>query len=124
MSPFKQKVIDVVKLIPRGKVVSYGQIALYIGVPRSARQVGFTLRQIGIEADIPWWRVINQKGKISIDGNLNADRNLQKKLLEAEGIEVKEFQVSMEKYRFIPNSQILKKLQLSDEYIERINNNV
>lgn len=124
MSPFKQKVIDIVNLIPAGKVMSYGQIALLIGVPRAARQVGWTLAQIGHETNIPWWRVINHKGRISIDGNLHADRELQRKLLETDGIEVLDYQVDMEKYRFSPNEKQLKNLQLNEEYIESINKSV
>ena len=117
MSPFKQKVIELVGMIPRGKVASYGQVALYIGTPRAARQVGWTLRQIGTETNIPWWRVVNQKGRISIDGNLHADKQLQSKLLEADGIEVNDFQVDMKRYGFIPNEKQLKNLQLNEEYI-------
>lgn len=116
ISPFKQKVIEAVRLTPVGKVASYGQIALYIGLPRAARQVGWILRELGDNTDIPWWRVINQKGKISISGNFHADRDLQKKLLEAEEIEVTDFQVDMEKYRFYPDT----KLQLKDSYIQEV----
>lgn len=119
MSPFKKRVIEIVNYIPAGKVVSYGQVALYMGAPRGARQVGWILRQIGAETNIPWWRVINQKGRISINGNLNADKDLQKKLLEADGIEVKEFQVDMERYRFKPDQKLLNRLQLGNEYIEK-----
>lgn len=117
MSPFKKKLIEIVQMIPQGKVASYGQIALLVGVPRAARQVGWTLRQIGAETDIPWWRVINQKGRISIDGNLHADKQLQRKLLEADGIEVNDFQVDMEKYRFIPKNQLIN--QLSNKQINK-----
>lgn len=118
--PFKKMVIDLVRIIPPGKVVSYGQIALLIGLPRAARQVGWTLRQIGAEANIPWWRVVNQKGRISIDGNLHADKQLQSKLLEADGIEVNDFQVDMKRYGFIPNEKQLKNLQLESRYIDKI----
>lgn len=118
-SLFKQNVIKVVCLIPRGKVTSYGQIAVYVGVPRAARQVGWTLREWG-NTDIPWWRVVNQKGRISIDGNLHADRELQKKLLGADGVEVRDFQVDMGKYRFVADSKLLKKLQLDDEYVNKV----
>lgn len=117
MSTFKNKVIKAVGLIPPGKVASYGQIALLMGAPRAARQVGWILRQIGAETNIPWWRVINQKGRISIDGNLHADRELQRKLLEADGIEVNDFQVDMEKYRFIPKIQLIN--QLSNQQINK-----
>ncbi len=120
MSPFTQKIFEIVRVIPPGKVVSYGQIAAYIGSPRAARQVGWTLRQIGIDTDIPWWRVINQKGRISIDGNLNADRDLQKKLLQSDGIEVKDFLVDMKRYRFVASGKLLKKFQMADSYSESI----
>ena len=96
---FKQKVLKIVKLIPKGKVASYGQIALYADFPRGARQVGGILKQSA--ESVPWWRVINRDGLISIKGNWNADKNLQKKLLEAENIEVSDdFVVDMKKYRF------------------------
>ena len=120
MTPFKKKVIEVVSLIPPGKVASYGQVATYIGAPRAARQVGWILRQVGPEVNIPWWRVINQKGRISITGNFNADRDLQKKLLEADGVDVKDFQVDMEKYRFTANVKLLKRFQLDEKYIDKV----
>lgn len=120
MSTFTKKVVEIVRLIPAGKVMSYGQVALYLGFPRSARQVGWALRQIDPEISIPWWRIINQKGKISIKGNFNADRELQKKLLEAEGVEIKDYSVNMGKYRFVAGSQLLKKLHLEEKYIDKI----
>jgi methylated-DNA-protein-cysteine methyltransferase related protein len=119
MSPFRQKVIEIVSHIPAGRVMSYGQVALYIGAPRAARQVGWTLRHIGPEIVIPWWRVINKEGRISIRGNFYADKVLQKKLLEAEGIEVNEFKLDIKKYRFVPTPRQLK-LALGDSYIENI----
>ena len=66
MSKFKEKVIEVVSLIPFGKVVSYGQVALYIGIPRAARQVGWMLNRMEGDVQIPWWRVVNNQGRISI----------------------------------------------------------
>lgn len=123
MSPFKQKVINVVRLIPSGKVLSYGQIALYIGVPRAARQVGWTLRQLGSQETVPWWRVVNQKGRISIDSNFHADKELQKKLLQADGVEVNEFQVDINKYRFLPSEEWLQKISLEAAYIKKVSDN-
>ena len=119
MSPFKDKVITIVRSVPEGKVVSYGQVALYAGLPRAAREVGWILR--GTKEDLPWWRVINNKGVISIEGNWQADKMTQKKLLEAEGIVVSdEFIVDMEKYRFIANKTQLKEFQLEPAYIQKI----
>ncbi len=118
-SPFKQKVVSLVRLIPQARVASYGQIALYTGLPRAAREVGWVLR--ASKEDMPWWRVLNNAGKISIDGNMQADKGLQRRLLESEGIEVSdEFTLDMEKYRWIMSKDQLKKLQLSDEYIEMV----
>lgn len=123
MTKFQQSVVDVVNLVPPGKVVSYGQVALYIGLPRAAREVGWTLRSIDDIHNIPWWRVINNAGVISIKGNINADANLQRKLLENESIEVNDsFEVDIEKYRWLASKQDLKKLSLDEDYIQLVLN--
>lgn len=121
MSPFKDRVITIIRLVPEGKVVSYGQVALYAGLPRAAREVGWILNGTEGKVDLPWWRVINNKGYLSIRGTQLHDKELQKKLLEAEGIPVSDgFIVDMEKYRFVANENQLQKFQLPDEYIEKI----
>ena len=119
MSPFKDRVVTIIRSIPAGTVASYGQVALYAGLPRAAREVGWILR--GSKDDMPWWRVINNKGVISIEGNWQADKRTQKQLLEAEGIVVlPDFTVDMEKYRFIADEKQLKQFQLEPEYIQKI----
>ncbi|MBI4096839.1 MAG: MGMT family protein [Candidatus Levybacteria bacterium] len=122
MSPFKDRVVTIVRMVPYGKVASYGQVALYAGLPRAAREVGWILNQSEGKDDLPWWRVINNKGLISISGTKVSDpRSLQKKLLEAEEIEVSdEFEVDMEKYRWQIAPEQAKQLQLSDAYIRLI----
>ena len=102
MSTFKQQVITFIKKIPKGKVASYGQVAAAAGSPRSARQVGAILRSLDtLDNQIPWWRVLNNKGIISIKGNWTATKQTQKKLLEQEGIKInKDFSLDMEKYRY------------------------
>ncbi len=101
MVNFKDKVIIFIKKIPRGRVVSYGQVAAACGSPRAARQVGGILRSLDISAKgIPWWRVLNNKGIISIKGNWTATKELQKQLLIKEGIKVgKDFILDINKYR-------------------------
>jgi methylated-DNA-protein-cysteine methyltransferase related protein len=103
MTKFQQAVVNIVNKVPKGKVVSYGQVAAYIGMPRAARQVGWTLRNLeGV--DIPWWRVINNEGRISIKGNVFHDRSMQRELLLNEGVQVKEnFDLEIEKYRWKPD---------------------
>ena len=89
MNPdFFDRVYAVVRMIPRGKVASYGQIAALLGHPRAARTVGWALnalRDNDID-DVPWQRVINSQGRISISrADLGAE--LQRALLEEEGVE-------------------------------------
>jgi methylated-DNA-protein-cysteine methyltransferase-like protein len=87
MISFKQKVLSNISKIPRGKVMSYGQVAAVSGNPRCARQVGWILSgKDGAGLKVPWWRVVNSKGYLSIRGNIDATKEEQKMLLEAEGI--------------------------------------
>ena len=85
-----------VKKIPRGKVSTYGTIATLAGVPRGARLVGGVLH-FNID-DAPWHRVINRQGFISTKC-LEHPKQLQKTLLEQEGIEVGSgFMINLQKY--------------------------
>lgn len=121
MSRFKSAVINVILQIPKGTVASYGQVALYVGVPRAARQVGWILRGIEEEIELPWWRVINNAGRISIKGNKYNTPELQRKLLESEGIEIKEdFTFNIHRYRWIPNDTTLVSFGLDEEYIQML----
>lgn len=121
MSPFKEKVIEVVRLVPSGKVVSYGQVAAYIGVPRGARQVGWILNGTEGKVDLPWWRVVNNVGYLSIRGTAFNDKELQRKVLRAEGIGVDEgFNLDMQQHRWRPDKKMLEKMHLKDEYIEKL----
>lgn len=121
MSLFKDKVIEIIKLVPYGTVVSYGQVAAMAGVPRAARQVGWILNASETDQSIhiPWWRVINNAGVISIKGTKYNDKLVQAEMIKSEGIPVSDaFELDIEKYRFRPNQQTLKQLKLSDDYIE------
>jgi methylated-DNA-protein-cysteine methyltransferase-like protein len=98
---FKSHVLALMNQVPSGRVVSYGQIAAAAGSPRAARQVGGILRALPIDTSIPWWRVVNNEGYISIRGNWVADKPLQKKLLEDEGIKVTDtMNLDMDTYRY------------------------
>lgn len=100
---FFDRVYEVVKKIPRGKVVSYGQVAYILEEPRSARQVGWALNALpkSKEKDIPWWRVVNFKGFLSIKNEDILAKFKQKEMLEKEGIEVsEELTVDMKKYQW------------------------
>jgi len=98
---FKEQVLLLVNKIPKGKVMSYGQIAAAIGSPCAARQVGQALRGLDSLTGIPWWRVINNAGIISIKGNWTANKQLQRDLLVKDGVEVSdELTVEMGRYRW------------------------
>lgn len=100
LTSFSQLVVEAVRSVPHGKVVSYGQVATHIGMPRAARQVGWTLCRLeGV--DIPWWRVVNNAGRVSIKGNMFVTPGLQRELLRKEGVLVKEdFSFDIERYRY------------------------
>jgi methylated-DNA-protein-cysteine methyltransferase-like protein len=85
MSNFYEAVYRVVRDIPRGRVMTYGQIATILGQPRAARAVGYALRASGPRDNVPWQRVINAQGRISARGEVERPA-LQRELLEAEGI--------------------------------------
>ena len=91
--------------MPKGRVVSYGQVAAVAGSPRAARQVGGILRALDItDKKVPWWRVVNNLGIISIKGNWTATKDMQKNLLIKEGINVNSnFSLDINKYRWIKN---------------------
>jgi methylated-DNA-protein-cysteine methyltransferase-like protein len=123
-SKFKKAVLKVVTLVPRGKVVSYGQVSLYIGMPRAARQVGWILNGLGEDVAIPWWRVVNNAGRISIKGSLHTARE-QRDILEKEGLTIMDdLTFDIEKYRFIPDAEFKKALELDPVYLEMIAKNV
>ena len=101
---FKRQVLDFVRLIPAGKVATYGQIAMMVGKPRNARHVGAALYGLKDEDDVPWQRVINASGGISTYKIGHGE--LQKALLESEGIEVsEEGKIDLSRYQWRPEGE-------------------
>ncbi len=102
---FSLNVVEIIKKIPSGKVTTYGTVALLAGSPRAAREVGYLLHSLTEKHNLPWQRVINKKGYISIRGGDINLKNMQKLLLEKEGVEVSEdFMVDLEKYGWFGDS--------------------
>ena len=90
LPPVYERVLEVVRQIPRGQVATYGQIAQIVG-GCTPRMVGFCLASLGRypeaqRREIPWQRVINAQGRISPRGE-GLGARLQRELLEAEGVE-------------------------------------
>ena len=89
---FFQNVYEVVKLIPKGRVTSYGAIANYLGAKGSARMVGWALIASHPFNQIPAHRVVNRIGMLTGSQHFDAPNAMQERL-EKEGIKVKESQV-------------------------------
>ena len=85
MPNFYDAVHSLVRDIPAGRVMTYGQIATILGAPRAARAVGYALRALEEGTDVPWQRVINSKGGVSARGD-NQRPSLQYELLAEEGV--------------------------------------
>jgi methylated-DNA-protein-cysteine methyltransferase-like protein len=87
MSELYEKIYSVIRKIPRGKVATYGQIARLAGLGPNARLVGYALHALTPEKRVPWHRVVGAGGKISLGGE---GYSVQRKILEAEGVEFTE----------------------------------
>ena len=79
---YRERVYAIVLQIPKGNVMTYGQLAIVLGEGYTARTVGYVMH--GSDEGVPWQRVINSQGKCST-GRLTIPMNLQQELLEAEG---------------------------------------
>lgn len=95
----KEKVYTYLLTIPCGKVVTYQQIAKYLGNPRLARAVGNILHHNPDENRYPCYKVVNSKGKISSHFAFGG-KEIQKRKLEQDGIEVIRDTVSLDKYPY------------------------
>ena len=84
---FFQNVYDVVRLVPRGRVTTYGAIAKYLGASRSSRMVGWAMNASHTEPDIPAHRVVNRQGMLTGKMMFTYPMQMQE-LLEAEGVRV------------------------------------
>ncbi|WP_421507899.1 MGMT family protein [Erwinia rhapontici] len=97
---FQQRIYTIVAAIPFGYVTTYGEIAQLAGSPRAARQVGGVLKRLPAGSKLPWYRVINRKGEISLVGD---DLGRQRRALMDEGIEVSlDGKVDLKRYRWQP----------------------
>ena len=81
-----QRIYAVIRRIPRGRVATYGQVAALAGLPGCARQVGYALHALNADTAVPWQRVINARGEVSLRSH-SAASCIQRQLLESEGLE-------------------------------------
>ena len=95
---FPQRVWQIVAAIPEGYVTTYGDVAKLAGSPRAERQVGVLLKRLPEVSTLPWHRVVNRHGKISLTG---PDLQRQRQALQAEGVMVSgSGQSALQRYRW------------------------
>ena len=96
-APVYQRILDVIRQVPHGQVATYGQIALIVG-DCTPRMVGYCLASLDFDSDVPWQRVINHQGKVSLRSSGHGSQ-FQRELLEEEGVEFdSKGRVSFRKY--------------------------
>lgn len=99
-------VYDVVRLIPEGRVTSYGSIAKYLGAPRSSRMVGWAMNAAHSMPDVPAHRVVNRKGLLTGKMHFSTPTRMEE-LLKAEKIEVQDDQIiNFDRYYWDPSVEL------------------
>lgn len=84
MTPFSEQAIKIMQSIPKGKVATYGQIAILAGNHRAARRISRLIHTCSKKYNLPWHRIVNIQGKISLTGE---QFEIQYELLKQEGVE-------------------------------------
>lgn len=98
---FYDRAVDITRRIPQGRVATYGQVAALAGNPRAARQVARVLHSSSEKENLPWHRVVNGRGGISLKRNQGYE--LQKELLRKERVVFKENDcIDLERFLWVP----------------------
>ena len=98
---FKQMILAITHSIPAGKVATYGQLAALAGIPRAARMAGSALKDLPNDTRIPWHRVINAQGKLSLPPSHPSYRRQQQRL-KAEGVLLNNGRIDLKHYQWEP----------------------
>jgi methylated-DNA-protein-cysteine methyltransferase-like protein len=99
----RARIYAAIRAIPRGRVATYGQIARLAGLPGQARLVGYALAALEADSAVPWHRVVNARGAISLPARGHAAL-MQRARLEAEGIVFERGRVALEQWGWRPRA--------------------
>jgi methylated-DNA-protein-cysteine methyltransferase related protein len=99
----RTRIYAVVRRIPRGRVATYGQVAALAGLPGQARQVGYAMAALDVDSGVPWHRVVNARGAISLPP-AGHSAPIQRARLEAEGIVFEDDRVSLDCWQWRPRA--------------------
>ena len=102
-----RRIYRVVARIPRGRVATYGQVADLAGLPRQARLVGYALNVLPPEIDLPWHRVVNARGQVSLRTSGLDHEDLQTQLLQREGVKFVAGTISLALFRWRPRGAMI-----------------
>ena len=97
-----ERIYSVVRRIPRGRVATYGQVAVLAGLPRHARQVGYALHVLPEGSDVPWHRVVNARGEVSPRATPGWER-LQLVMLRRERVLGRDGRIDLARFQWEPN---------------------
>lgn len=97
----RERLYDVIRRIPPGRVATYGQVADLAGLPGQARLVGYALAALDVETDVPWHRVVNARGAISLPPK-GHPALIQRARLVAEGVEFRDGRILLDRWRWRP----------------------
>jgi methylated-DNA-protein-cysteine methyltransferase-like protein len=97
---FTARVVGLIRAIPHGRVLTYGAVAVMAGNPRAARQVARVLHACSRKEELPWHRVVNREGRISLKPFQGYEE--QRELLEKEGVEFTEDTLDLERFLWRP----------------------
>jgi methylated-DNA-protein-cysteine methyltransferase-like protein len=115
---FVQRVYDIVSKVPKGKVITYGMVALMAGIPRAAREVGWIAHNG--PSNLPWQRVVNRNGGLA--KGYPGGQMGHKIDLEKDGVPVRsDMTVDLAKYLWRPSPEDIKSLELPPEIAAEIN---
>ncbi|MCX6568171.1 MAG: MGMT family protein [Candidatus Aminicenantes bacterium] len=115
-TPFTRKAKEVIRAIPRGRVATYGQIAALAGRERAARGVAWVLHSSSAAAGLPWHRVINGRGGISLGHGRGFEE--QKKKLIAEGVAVGHGgRIDLKRFQWSPKDGAAARSSAAREYL-------
>jgi methylated-DNA-protein-cysteine methyltransferase-like protein len=92
----------VVSRIPRGRVATYGQVAALARLPRQARLVGYALNVLPADSGVPWHRVVNARGEISLRSDGLGHDQIQAQLLKREGVRFVARAIPLPRYQWRP----------------------
>ncbi len=101
----KHAIYYVIAGVPHGKVATYGQIAELAGLGRGARQVGRALKNLPPDSELPWHRIVNSRGAISLPPTSDGFK-LQKEKLQQEGIVFKKDRIDLKIHGWNPGSDL------------------